>query len=296
MARMSADLPLARDSSERFLPWLVAFMVYLAALSLTSAMVMQKIVQRWDRGLSSELTIEIPAAGPEASRAEVAGRIDRVAQVLAQAPGIRTVEPYGPDRITGLLEPWLGVALSDENLPLPSLIAVTIDPTAPPDLDALASAVDQAVAGTLVDDHQRWLGGLLQLARVIQLIAAGIVALVAIAAILAVIFVTRTGLSIHRPVIEILHLIGARDSYIAAQFQRHAMRLGLRGGIIGLILAGATILPLGLLSQRLESAILPAYSLSTPEWAILGFLPVATALAAMVTARLTVLGTLAKLP
>ena len=55
MARVSADLPLARDSSERFLPWLVAFMVYLAALALTSAMVMQKVVQRWDRGLSSEL-------------------------------------------------------------------------------------------------------------------------------------------------------------------------------------------------------------------------------------------------
>lgn len=296
MARVSADLPLARDSSERFLPWLVAFMVYLAALSLTSAMVMQKVVQRWDRGLSSELTIEIPADGPEASEAQIAERLDRVSKLLAQTPGIRIVEPYGPDRINTLLEPWLGGALSDENLPLPSLVAVTIDPAAPPDLDALATALDQTVEGTLVDDHQRWLGGLLQLARVIQLVAAGIVALVSIAAILAVIFVTRTGLSIHRPVIEILHLIGARDSYIAAQFQRHAMRLGLRGGIIGLVLAAATVIPLALLSQRLESAILPTYSLSTPEWAILGLLPVATALAAMVTARLTVLGTLAKLP
>ena len=108
--------------------------------------------------------------------------------------------------------------------------------------------------------------------------------------------VTRTGLSIHRPVIEILHLIGARDSYIAAQFQRHAMRLGLRGGIIGLLLAAATIVPLGLLLHRLESAILPTYTLSTPEWVILGLLPVVTALAAMITARFAVLGTLAKLP
>ena len=179
MARISADLPLARDSSERFLPWLIAFMVYLAALSLTSAMVMQKVVQRWDRGLSSELTIEIPAAGPEASEAEIAGRINRITQVLSQTPGIRTIEPYGPERVSGLLEPWLGTALSDENLPLPSLVAVTIDPTAAPDLDALAAALDQTVPGTFVDDHQRWLGGLLRLARVIQLIAAGIVALTA---------------------------------------------------------------------------------------------------------------------
>ncbi len=296
MARVSADLPLARDSSERFLPWLVAFMVYLAALALTSAMLMQKVVQRWDRGLSSELTIEIPAVGPEAGTEEVAERIERVMGALRGTPGVRSSEAYGPERMAGLLEPWLGTTLADENLPLPSLIAVTIDIDAPPDMAALGRRVEGAVPGTRVDDHQQWLGGLLRLARMIQLVAGGIVALVAVSAVLAVVFVTRTGLSIHRPVIEILHLIGARDSYLAAQFQRHAMRLGLRGGIIGLILAGATILPLGLLSDRLEAVSLPVYSLSAPEWGILLVLPLVTALAARMTARLTVLGTLAKLP
>ncbi len=296
MARVSADLPLARDSSERFLPWLVAFMVYLAALALTSAMLMQKVVQRWDRGLSSELTIEIPAAGPEADAEEIAQRVESVLKTLRETPGVRSSEAYGPDRMAGLLEPWLGATLADENLPLPSLIAVTIDTEAPPDMAALGRRVDGAVPGTQVDDHQQWLGGLLRFARMIQLVAGSIVALVAISAVLAVVFVTRTGLSIHRPVIEILHLIGARDSYIAAQFQRHAMRLGLRGGIIGLVLAGATILPLGLLSNHLEAISLPVYSLSAPEWGILCLLPFVTALAARMTARMTVLGTLAKLP
>src|SRR5262249_54134937 len=37
----------------------------------------------------------------------------------------------------------------------------------------------------------------------------------------------------NRPVIEVLHLIGAKDSFIAAHFQRHFLQLGLKGGLIG---------------------------------------------------------------
>ena len=37
----------------------------------------------------------------------------------------------------------------------------------------------------------------------------------------------------NRPVIEVLHFIGARDRYIAGQFQRHFLWLGLKGGAIG---------------------------------------------------------------
>ena len=201
-----------------------------------------------------------------------------------------------PSEIAKLLEPWLGTSALDEELPLPALIAVTIDSAAPPDLAALAARLEQAAPGALVDDHQRWLGRLLALARSIQIIAAVIVLLVATSAILAIVFVTRTGLSIHRQVIELLHLIGAHDAYIARQFQRHALKLGLRGGTIGVALALVTVLPVVGLLARADSALLPEVSLSPVEWAILLFMPVATALVAMVTARLTVLGTLSRMP
>jgi len=123
-----------------------------------------------------------------------------------------------------------------------------------------------------------------------------IVLLVGLVAVLAVVFVTRTGLSIHRNVIEILHLIGAQDNYIAKQFQRHSLALGLRGGMIGSALALATILTIGYMLGRVESALVPVVLLSLPEWALLALLPFATAGIAMVTARMTVLGTLARMP
>ncbi len=296
MRRSPADVPLARDSSERFLPWLVAFMVYFAALAAVSATTMHRVVQRWDRGLSGQLTIEVPPPGLEAPESERQERLDRVLDLVSRARGVTEVVLYDSDDIARLLEPWLGSSASELDLPLPGMIAVSFDTSAPPDLAELAERLDQAVPGTLLDDHRRWLGTLVDLARSVQAFAGVIVLLVGVVAVLAVVFVTRTGLSIHRNVIEILHLIGAQDSYIASQFQRHALGLGLRGGLIGSALALGTILAIGYLLSRVESGLVPVLLLSVPEWASLALLPIATAAVAMVTARMTVLGTLARMP
>src|SRR3546814_8077793 len=62
-----------------------------------------------------------------------------------------------------------------------------------------------------------------------------VVLLVVLAASIMVAFVPRMGLAAHQRSIELLHMIGAQDSYVARQFQNHALRLGLRGGLIGLL-------------------------------------------------------------
>ncbi len=296
MRRRPADVPLAKDVSDRFLPWLVAFMVYFVALAAISATTMHKLVERWDKGLSGQLTVEVPPPDPGVSETERRGRIDRVVQILSRTIGVEKVALYGDEEIAELLEPWLGSGLAEQDLPLPGMIAVTVDTEAPPELAVLAEQLDKAVPGTLLNDHKRWLGKLLDLARSIQIFAGAIVLLVGSIAVMAVVFVTRTGLSVHREVIEILHLIGARDPYIARQFQRHALGLGLRGGAIGSALALATILATGQVLGPVESALPPVLSLSVAEWGLLALLPFATAVVAMVTARLTVLGTLTRMP
>ena len=58
----------------------------------------------------------------------------------------------------------------------------------------------------------------------------------------------------------------------------------------------ATTLAIGYMLGRVESALLPVAMLSVPEWVLLALLPLATAGIAMVTARMTVLGTLARMP
>src|SRR3546814_8394287 len=104
------------------------------------------------------------------------------------------------------------------------------------------------------------------------------------------------GLAAHQRSIELLHLIGAQDAYVARQFQNHALGFGLRGGLLGLAAALPTLYLARLLLQRIDSGLLPELSFRPHAWACFVLLPVAAALVTMLTARVTVLRTLARLP
>jgi cell division transport system permease protein len=70
-------------------------------------------------------------------------------------------------------------------------------------------------------------------------IGIAILLLVLAATVLTVTFATRGAMAANRPIVEVLHFIGATDGYVAGQFQRHFLTLGLRGGAIG---GGAAVL------------------------------------------------------
>ena len=289
------DIPFDRDGSGRFLPWLIALMVYLAALAASGALALDRALASWDRGLAGSLTIELPPANDAGG-----GDLDGALAALRTTPGVLSARALSRDDVANLLEPWLGGALPRE-LSLPRLIDVRIDRDRAPDPAALAALIATAAPGAQIDDHQLWLGRLAALVRSTEATAIAIVLLIAAAAVLTVVFTTRTGLSVHRDVIELLHLMGARDGYIAAQFDRQALRLGLAGGALGIALALATLLLLGQAGDAASvlgegTAALPRLGLASWDYAALAVLPVAAALLAMATARLTVLRALARMP
>ena len=78
-----------------------------------------------------------------------------------------------------------------------------------------------------------------------------ILALVFAATALCVVFATRGAMAGNRIVIEVLHFVGAEDSYVAREFQRHFLLLGLKGASIGGGIAMALFLLVGFLG-RLE--------------------------------------------
>jgi len=293
------DLPLDQDSSARFLPWLIAFMVFLACLALASLLLVNTVVERWDTGLRAELTIQVPPpqgeADPETFRVLRDRHLDKVLEVLGATGGVLEARVLSEEAIGQLVEPWIGSNQEHMREFLPDLVAVRIDPARDIDLDALQTELDAAVGGTQLEDHQRWLGALLRLARSLELAAILVLLLVALAGTATVVFVTRASLSIHRNVIELLHLMGAEDRYIAKQFQSHALRLGLRGGIVGFVAAGAVLGFFGYLSSQDPSGLVPRVELSIIDWGFLELVLVVTGLIAMTTARMTVIRTLGKL-
>ena len=286
-----SDLPFDGDAAGRFLPAIIAFMVFLAALALAGAIVLDGATARWSESLRGALTVQI-APG---KRAETEAAIDTVLDILLTTEGIMSAETLPEAEIVALLEPWLGTGNVSSDLPLPRLIDVGLRPGAPPDVAALAARIEAAVPGARLDDHQVWVSGLVRLGRSVQAVAAAVVALIGLAAIAVVVFTTRAGLAVHRDIIEIMHIIGARDSYIARQFQRHALVLGLRGGVIGLALAAATLIGGAALAGEVAAPLLPRLVFPWSGWAGLAALPFATAAIATVTARVTVMRALGRL-
>lgn len=296
MSAPGTAIPFGRDGSSRFLPALTLLMVFLAGLALAAVMDLERALARWDESLTGTLTVELPASiGPNDKS------LDAALAVLHAAPGVASATPIDRAATAKLIAPWLGTALSPTDLELPRLIDVRLDPGRHTDLAALHAKLTAAAPNAVLDDHQLWLDRLARFARSAELTAIAILVLIGGIAVIGVSFATRTGLAVHRDTIELLHLMGARDSYVAHQFERQAMRLAVIGGVIGLVLAAAALFAL---SQAANAAaflgdsvtLLPALHLRGWNWAVLAVLPVIAGLVAMATARLTVLTTLRRLP
>lgn len=311
MLGLRTDLPLERDAAARFLPWILGFMVYLAALAVGAAMVVDRLADRWQSGLTGNLTVEVPFAD-NIGVAEKSAALDRIIDLLSATPGVAGTTLLDDREIARLLDPWLGGKAAELDIPLPSLIAVTLNRGAVLDRDQLQRDLSAIQPGAAIDDHSDWIGDALAFLRGLKMLAALLTGLVLAATALTIVFVTRTGLSIHRGVIEIVHLIGAPDAYIAQQFQVQALRHALVGGICGTLLAAATLIGINHLlhlsgpalagvvdEANIGADLTGSLGLDAKlffwQWAVLGLLPIAAALIAMITARWTVLRSLARL-
>jgi len=279
------DLQLEADPSARFLPWVISIMMFLATLAACGSLGLNRLLSEWQATATTAITVEIPFV----KGSGMANRIDSAVAELMATPGITKVTPLTKGEIAALLEPWLGASVGDLDLPLPGLIDVRVDPAGALDLEALAVRLNALSPGAKVDGSGSARGRLVTLARAAKWLSLGIVAVICTATVLIIVFATKAGLTAHNKAIEVLHLIGARDGYIARQFQQHCLLLALKGAVPGCMLAVLAVLALGLLSARLDAPMLAPLSLTARDWALVALLPIGASALTMLTARLTVL-------
>ena len=207
----------------------VAIMTFLASITTGAVLLVSASAAEWQSDVASEITIQVrPLAGRDIERDATAA-----ADVLRTQPGIVEVRPFTKAESAKLLEPWLGSGLSLDDLPVPRVIVARIAPSAVLDLPGLRSRVAQAAPSASVDDHRAWIERMRSMTGAIVFAGIGILALVIIATIISVSFATRGAMAANRPIVEVLHFVGAGDRYIANRFLRHFLRLGLEGGLIG---------------------------------------------------------------
>ncbi len=207
----------------------VAIMTYLASMTTGAVLLVRASAAEWQSDVASELTIQLrPSPGRDIER-----DVRAVVDAARAQPGILEVRPFTKDESAKLLEPWLGTGLSLNDLPVPRVIVVRVSPGATPDLAALRRVVTQAAPAATIDDHRAWIDRMRSMTGAIVLAGTGILILVIVATVISVSFATRGAMAANRPIVEVLHFVGAQDRYIANRFLRHFLRLGFEGGIIG---------------------------------------------------------------
>jgi len=181
-----------------------------------------------------------------------------------------------------------------EDIAVPQLIDVRLDPTIEPDLDAMTQRLRTAVPGVEVDDHFRWKARLGAFAGSLEALAIAALALIIAATVAIVVFATRAAMEANREIIQVLHLIGARDRFIAGEFQAQFLWVGLRAGAIGAVAATVVLLFLTLIAGGRGEFFLPGLGVTWQTYPALLAVPLLAALVSLATARITALSVLGR--
>ncbi|PPD42339.1 MAG: ABC transporter permease [Methylocystis sp.] len=227
----------------RSLVIVIAIMTFLAALAAGAALLVAQASVEWRSEASSEASVQLrPTQGRDMET-----DLKKAAEIVRKTDGIREAQIYTKAESEALLEPWLGHGLDLSELPTPRMIVVKIDPRTRPDLDSLRADLRAAVPSAVLDDHHVFMERLGEMARAVVSISAMIFILIVGAMGIAVASATRAAVATNREIVEVLHIVGAADTYIAHEFQRRFLALGLRGAVIG----GSAAIGFFLLAQML---------------------------------------------
>lgn len=292
--------PFARDKPEnrlldesrrtRGMLWVMAIMLFLTVLAAALGLGMAGASRTLDRQLTGRLTIQLVEG--DAAKRDANARA--IVQRVRALPGVTRVAEVDRTRLAELLEPWLGEAGLDADLPMPAMIDVDLASGDAAAIERVRTAARTVAPAAQIDRHAQWLSPVSAFLNTITWFAVALVVLMATATTIVVLLTARGGLDTHRDTIAVLHMLGSTDMQVARLFQRRIAFDTLLGGLLGTLAALAMIWLLGQQAAGLGSELLGGVSLAPLDWVLLLVLPVAFALMALFAARIAVLGTLGK--
>jgi cell division transport system permease protein len=268
----------ARDAA---LIFVVAVLCFLACLTAMGVIAADRAAGGWTGQLVGEATVIVRPRGGETPDAAAA----RAAEALAGAPGVAEARALEPAKAYDLIRPWLGDVSDIEDLPVPRLVAVTLDRKHPATAIQLRQALNSQNVDATVDDHSIWIKDIKRAGGLVRWLGAGVFLLIAAAAGAVVAFATRAGLAARRDVVEVLHLAGAEDGFIARLFQVRFARVA---GLAGLLGAGAAAaLGAGLRIAGGGEGLTPALPIAWSDLLAVIPCPLLAAVVAAVAAQVT---------
>lgn len=292
------ELPLKGENTSIFLQVMISIAVFIFAITLSGVLSINSMLFNWNQSILGSLTVQIMPVNDtnrEKAAAETLAYQEKAVDFLQTVEGIIKVTPLEDDQLKQLIQPWLGDGVNIENLPMPRLIDVKLSGNADIDFLKLAQDLAQASPQASLDNHKLWLSKLIKFADGIKMIAMTILILVIAITSGAIFYTTQMSLGLHGSIIEILHIMGAKDAYVAQQYAKRMAVMGFLGGIIGLLFAIPTIFFIASLAKQIEGGIISEANLSFSDWLIIASLPLFSMTISMITAYYTVKRTLQKM-
>lgn len=224
----AAPIVPGRSVTGRTLIVLIAIMTFLSGVTLGAVVLVQKSAVAWSADVGREVTIQIRPVDGEIMESNL-----RTAVALAeQTPGVASARALTLAESEALVEPWLGAGLDLSQLALPRLVVVQLADPDEFDIEKLTRDLT-SVQGATLDTHAAWRQQLNTMAGTIVLSGLLVLLLIVLATALAIVFATRGTMASNREIVDVLHFIGASNSFIADEFQGRFLMIGLRGGLIG---------------------------------------------------------------
>ena len=292
------ELPLKGDSTSLFLQVIISIAVFIFAITLSGVLSINSILENWNQSILGSLTVQVMPindANQEKAAAETLAYQEKAIEFLQTVEGVIKVTPLDEDQLKNLIQPWLGDGVNIENLPMPRIIDVKLASDAEIDFAKLAQDLATASPQASLDNHKLWLSKLIRFADGLKLIALTVLLLVTAISAGAIFYTTQMSLGLHKYIIEILHIMGAKDAYVAQQYAKRMAFLGLTGGLFGLLFAIPIIFFIGSLATQIEGGIISEANLSIGDWIMILILPLFAMGISMFTAYYTVKRTLQKM-
>jgi cell division transport system permease protein len=274
----------------------IAIMAFLACLTLGAVTMVRATATGWQSEISREITIQIkPAEGLDMEESLLKAK-----NLALSFVGTKEGTVMDDSATARLLEPWLGSGLDLDELPVPRLVIITIDEQNPPDFAAMRDLLSKELPQAFLDDHRTWVDRLVSMASTTVWIGAGVLVLVSTAMVLTVIFATRGVISGNRHIVEVLHFVGAESDFVAREFQKHFLKISLKGSAAGGAVAAVLFLILGAWQVNARAtpesdqatALFGTFSLGPAGYLGIFATMIVIALLTTLTARFTVMRTI----
>ena len=268
-----------QDERELALHYVIGVLCLLACLAALIVLASDRAADGWSRDIRAEVTIQVRPSGLESGSVAAA----KAAEVVAGVKGVAEAVAIEPEKAKALIKPWLGDAILDD-LPIPNLVEVKLDPKLPVRPGVLMTTLGNAGIDASLDDHSVWLKDVEQSALTVRLISSGIFLIIGSATAAFVAFATRAGLAARANVVEVLSLCGATDIFIAERFQYRFARMAFESGLLGA--AAAAVIMSIIKATGSSQSFAMALPFSWFDLLILIPCPLLVAMIAAVTARL----------